>query len=392
MRILVGITGGIAAFKAVALVRQLTEKGHDVKVVPTQNALRFVGAATLEALSKNTVDSDLYTDVAEVKHIELAKSADLVIVAPATASFIARTAAGIADDLLSNVVLATSAPILIAPAMHTEMWNNAATMANIETLKARGLNLLEPAVGRLTGSDTGQGRLPEPDEILEAAFSLLVEQDLAGRRVVVTAGGTREAIDPVRFIGNASSGRQGLEIAKDAARRGAEVTLIGANFGATGPFEFVRVVSVAELDAALSKHLSDDIIVMAAAISDFRVESPSALKIEKANSGESLQLNLIQNEDILARISAKKRTGQVVIGFAAQTQSDRSKLKLEAAEKLARKGCDIIVANDVSDGKVFDQTDSDVLILSGNGSCIEKAGTKSAIATAVLDAAISHLN
>jgi phosphopantothenoylcysteine decarboxylase/phosphopantothenate--cysteine ligase len=220
---------------------------------------------------------------------------------------------------------------------------------------------------------------------------LLVEQDLAGRRVVVTAGGTREAIDPVRFIGNASSGRQGLEIAKDAARRGAEVTLIGANFGATGPFEFVRVVSVAELDAALSKHLSDDIIVMAAAIGDFRVESPSALKIEKANSGESLQLNLIQNEDILARISAKKRTGQVVIGFAAQTQSDRSKLKLEAAEKLARKGCDIIVANDVSDGKVFDQTDSDVLILSGNGSCIEKAGTKSAIATAVLDAAISHL-
>lgn len=391
MRILVGITGGIAAFKAVALVRQLTEKGHDVKVIPTQNALRFVGATTLEALSKNSVDADLYTDVAEVKHIELAKSADLVIVAPATASFIARTAAGIADDLLSNVVLACTAPILIAPAMHSEMWQNAATIANIETLKSRGLNILEPSVGRLTGADSGQGRLPEPDEIIDSALSLLVEQDLAGRSVVVAAGGTREVIDPVRYIGNASSGKQGLEIAKDAARRGAKVTLIGANFSAHGSFEFVPVVSTADLEVALAKHLSADIIVMAAAISDYRVENPSAFKIAKVDSGDRLQLNLIQNEDILARISATKLPGQVVIGFAAQTQLDRDKLKLEAAEKLARKGCDIIVANDVSDGKVFDQLDSDVLILSSDGSCTEKAGSKSAIATAVLDAAIPHL-
>ncbi|MEY4492389.1 MAG: hypothetical protein RL085_800, partial [Actinomycetota bacterium] len=228
-RIVLGVTGGIAAYKATAIIRLLTEAGHSVKVIPTQNALRFIGATTLEALSHNAVDPDLYTDVDSVKHIALAQEADLVIVAPATASFLARLASGVADDLLGNTLLATTAPVLVAPAMHTEMWFNAATQANVATLTSRNITILEPDAGRLTGEDSGVGRLPEPEVIVETALGLLQTQDLIGQHFVITAGGTQEPIDPVRYIGNHSSGKQGIAIAKAAAHRGAKVTLIGAN-------------------------------------------------------------------------------------------------------------------------------------------------------------------
>ena len=389
MRILVGITGGIAAFKAVALVRQLSELGHDVKVVPTQNALRFVGATTLEALSKNTVDADLYTDVAEVKHIELGQSADLIIVAPATASFIARTAAGIADDLLSNIILATTAPVIIAPAMHTEMWENAATKANVATIVQRGIHLVEPTEGRLTGQDTGKGRMAEPEDILEAALSLLIPQNLSGKTFVVTAGGTREPIDPVRFIGNASSGKQGLEIAKEASRRGAQVTLIGANFEAQGAFDFIRVVTTDELSAALATRATADVIVMAAAVGDYRVESPSATKIKKASTGDRFDLSLIQNEDILARISANKTDQQLVVGFAAETEPEVSKLEAAAFKKLEQKGCDILVANDVSGGKVFNEDDNSVIIVSATSPTLHVQGTKREVASGLIDSIVA---
>ena len=388
MRILVGITGGIAAFKAVALVRQLTEQGHDVKVVPTENALRFVGKTTLEALSKNSVDSDLYTDVADVKHIELGQSADLVIVAPATASFIARTAAGIADDLLSNIILATPAPIIIAPAMHTEMWENAATRANVATILARGIHMIEPTEGRLTGEDSGKGRMAEPEDIVEAALSLTLPQDLAGKHVVVTAGGTREPIDPVRFIGNASSGKQGTEIAKEAARRGAKVTLIGANFAATGAFEFVPVVTAQDLSNAINARLDADVFIMAAAISDYRVEVPSATKLKKSVVGERLELSLVQNEDVLARISANKNAGQVVVGFAAETETEPSRLENLARLKLEQKGCDILVANDVTGGKVFNEDTTSVLLLAKTSPTVAVSGTKRQVANRLIDAIV----
>ncbi|NDH65892.1 MAG: bifunctional phosphopantothenoylcysteine decarboxylase/phosphopantothenate--cysteine ligase CoaBC [Microbacteriaceae bacterium] len=389
MRILVGITGGIAAFKAVTLVRLLSELGHDVKVVPTQNALRFVGATTLEALSKNTVDSDLYTDVADVKHIELGQSADLVIVAPASASFIARTAAGIADDLLSNVILATAAPIIIAPAMHTEMWENAATKANVATILERGINMVEPTEGRLTGEDSGKGRMAEPEDILEAALALLIPQDLSGKAVVVTAGGTREPIDPVRFIGNSSSGKQGLEIAKEASRRGAQVTLIGANFEARGAFDFIRVVTTDELSAALAARATADVIVMAAAISDYRVQNPSATKIKKASTGAHLELTLIQNEDVLAKLAATKPAGQIVVGFAAETEPDAASLESAARNKLEQKGCDIIVANDVTDGKVFNENSSTVQIIQPGSPVVHLTGTKREVARVLIDTIIA---
>jgi phosphopantothenoylcysteine decarboxylase/phosphopantothenate--cysteine ligase len=388
MRILVGITGGIAAFKAVALVRQLTELGHDVKVVPTENALRFVGKTTLEALSKNSVDSDLYTDVADVKHIELGQSADLVIVAPATASFIARTAAGIADDLLSNIVLATAAPIIIAPAMHTEMWENVATRANVATILSRGIHMIEPAEGRLTGEDSGKGRMAEPEDIVEAALALTLPQDLAGKQVVVSAGGTREPIDPVRFIGNASSGKQGTEIAKEAARRGAKVILIGANFEASGAFEFVPVVTAQDLSNAISARLDADIFVMAAAISDYRVEVPSATKLKKSVVGERLELSLVQNEDVLARISANKNAGQVVVGFAAETETEPSRLEKLARLKLEQKGCDILVANDVTAGKVFNEDTTSVLLLAKTSPTVAVSGTKRQVANRLIDAIV----
>jgi phosphopantothenoylcysteine decarboxylase/phosphopantothenate--cysteine ligase len=399
LRIVLGVTGGIAAYKATAIIRQLTEAGHDVQVIPTENALRFIGATTLEALSHHTVDTDLYTDVAEVKHVEIGQNADLIIVAPATASFLARCAAGIADDLLGTTLLASKAPVLVAPAMHTEMWQNASTVANVATLRSRGIVVLDPGVGRLTGQDSGQGRLPEADEIIAAAFALLREQDLRGRTVLITAGGTQEAIDPVRFIGNHSSGKQGIAIARAAKARGASVCFVAANLshlGLEGAFdEYVSVVTAAKLQQAVESRLAkSDILIMAAAVSDFRVAEVSQTKLKRSDLGDEISLRLVANPDILrnavSRISIES-LATLTVGFAAEAAGNPSELLRLGKLKLAAKGCDVLVANDVDGGAVFDKADNSVIILSKSGAADEFAGSKELVGHRVLDAAVAAL-
>ena len=388
-RIVLGVTGGIAAYKATSVIRLLTEQGHTVKVVPTANALRFIGATTLEALSHNSVDPDLYTDVDSVKHIKLAQEADLVIVAPASASFIARTASGLADDLLSNTILATKAPVLIAPAMHTEMYLNEATQANIETLQSRGFAILQPASGRLTGEDSGIGRLPEPEQIVEAALALLEPKDFLGKHVVVTAGGTQEPIDPVRFLAKRSSGKQGVAIAKAASARGARVTLIGANIEEVPGLNFVAVSTALELQQSLEPLLADcDYLVMTAAVGDFRVKRVFEEKLKRSVVGNETTLELVANPDILQSAVAKIAASNLpvkTVGFAAETASDLANLRQLAAHKLMSKGCDVLVANDVSGGRVFGSSDNSVLILSKSGVEHSVSGTKAQVASAVLD-------
>lgn len=391
MRVVVGITGGIAAYKATSIVRLLTESGHTVKVVPSQNALRFIGATTLEALSHNTVDADLYTDVADVKHIELGKTADLVIVAPATASFIARTAAGIADDLLGNVILATNAPVVIAPAMHTEMWLNQATVDNVAKLRERGVVVIEPASGRLTGSDTGIGRLPEPEEIVEQALRALPAGDLNGHRLLITAGGTQEAIDPVRFIGNRSSGKQGIAIASEAVRRGASVTLIASNIEEIpdGVGDVILARTALDVANAVNEQLPlHDALIMAAAIADYRIENQSPLKLKRGELGARISLDLVANPDILkSAIERIKTEGLKVVsvGFAAETAGSEDALTRLAQRKLIEKGCDILFANDVSGGAVFGSENNSVLILTASGSATGRSGSKKATANQLLD-------
>ena len=389
MRIVVGITGGIAAYKAVALVRLLVKAGHDVKVIPTQNALRFVGSTTLEAISRNTVDPDLYTDVADVKHVEIGQSADLIIVAPATASFIARTAAGIADDLLSNVILASKAPVVIAPAMHTEMWQNVATERNIETLKRDGMFIVEPAIGQLTGNDVGAGRMAEPEEIFERALAATCRKDLLGKRILISAGGTREPIDPVRFIGNSSSGKQGLALAQAASNRGAEVTLVLANVQASQPFRTINVGTASELLEAMRENvLNSDAVIMAAAVGDFRVAEQSLTKIKKSQTVEDFSISLVQNEDVLAslrQLISAKNSPCLLVGFAAETQPDSDKLQNLALAKMQAKGCDLMVANDVSGGQVFDQESNSVIIVAKHQEPVRAAGSKLVVADVILD-------
>lgn len=396
MRIVVGITGGIAAYKSVSLVRLLVQAGHDVKVIPTQNALRFVGAATLEAISRNTVDPDLYTDVADVKHVELGQSADLIIVAPATASFIARTAAGIADDLLSNVILASKAPVVIAPAMHTEMWQNVATERNIETLQRDGIVIIEPAVGQLTGNDVGAGRMAEPEEIFARSLSVTAKKDLLGKRILISAGGTREPIDPVRFIGNRSSGKQGLALAQAASDRGAEVTLVLANLQTSLPFPTITVSTAGELLRAMQENvLGADAAIMTAAVGDFRVSEPSTSKIKKSNTGDVMSISLVQNPDILADLSkvlSENKSDCLLIGFAAETDSDESRLQSIALAKLEAKGCDLIVANDVSNGQVFDQDSTSVILLAKNQEPAKASGSKRVVSDAILDRVLQIWN
>ena len=383
MKVLLGITGGIAAYKAAELIRGVTEKGHDVRVVPTKNALRFIGATTLEALSHNVVDPDLYTDVESVKHIELAQWADVFLIAPATASFLARTATGIADDLLGNLVLATKARVVVAPAMHTEMWQNAATVRNVATLRASGIEVIEPAVGRLTGADSGVGRLPEPQDIIDFVFQ---GSRLAGTRFVVTAGGTREPIDPVRFIGNYSSGKQGIAIAQAAAQAGADVTLIAANIDSTpSGLKTIRVETALEMKAALES-VETDVLVMTAAVADYRVAAPSETKLKKSALGENLTLELVANPDLLADI---QKPGLFKVGFAAETSSNLEEL---AAQKLASKGCDLLVANDVSGGAVFGQGDNNVLVVDRAGVVANIASSKTEIAKQLIDIIAARLS
>lgn len=392
MHILVGVTGGIAAFKAAGVIRGFTELGHTVKVLPTQNALRFIGATTLEALSHNVVDSDLYTDVDSVKHIALAQEADLIVVAPATAAFIARYAYGLADDLLLNVLLATKAKVVVAPAMHTEMWQHPATVANIKTLKSRGVKIIEPATGRLTGDDSGPGRLPEPDEIVASALSSVQAQDLSGKTVTIAAGGTREPIDTVRFIGNRSSGKQGIALADAALARGAKVNLIAINID-TDLSRFANVTRVStttELSTVLDQMLPvSDVIYMPAAVSDYRVANIEPGKLSRHDASE-IELKLIANPDLLSGLSEKRNAlglKAILVGFAAEVLSssgNRDELNSKANAKLHKKNVDLIVANDVSNGAVFDQDSNQVLILSSSGS-IESQGSKLEVANQIID-------
>ena len=392
MRILVGVTGGIAAYKAAGVIRGFTELGHTVKVLPTQNALRFIGATTLEALSHNAVDPDLYTDVDSVKHIALAQEADLIVVAPATAAFLARYASGIADDLLLNVLLATKATVVIAPAMHTEMWIHPATVANVQLLRARGVVVIEPAVGRLTGDDSGAGRLPEPEVIVSQALSSVTNQDFAGKRITIAAGGTREPIDSVRFIGNRSSGKQGIALADAASSRGATVTLIAVNidYDLSRFSNVVRVSSTEELSAALNAASSTaDAILMPAAVSDFRVSNPLIGKMHREDS-QTKNLELVANPDLLAGLSRLRMDSKLnvaLVGFAAEVlePGQGSKELIDRAnEKLAKKGVDMIVANDVSNDQVFDADDNSVVIVANEEQHLS-SGSKLTVANSILD-------
>jgi phosphopantothenoylcysteine decarboxylase/phosphopantothenate--cysteine ligase len=315
MRILLGITGGIAAYKAANLIRGFSELGHQVTVVPTENALRFIGKPTLEALSGHAIETDMYEDVAQVRHVELGQQADLILIAPATASFIARYAAGIADDLMLNAILASNAPVIVCPAMHTEMWLNQATQDNVSTLESRGVRVMEPASGRLTGDDSGPGRLPETEDIIAFAMQDL---PLKGKHLLVTAGGTREPIDAVRYIGNSSSGRMGIELAKAARDAGAKVSLIAANIDLPLPkgVEVTRVGTVDELELAMDREC--DVIIMAAAVSDFRVQNPFLGKLKRS---DGLNLELTPTKDLIANFAANHpKSVSIAFALAEETQ------------------------------------------------------------------------
>ncbi len=401
MRVVLGVSGGIAAYKACELLRRFTESGHDVTVVPTAAALEFVGAPTWAALSGKPVATDVWSGVHEVPHVRIGQTADLVVVAPATADLMAKAAHGLADDLLTNTLLTARCPVVFAPAMHTEMWEHAATRANVETLRSRGVVVIEPAEGRLTGKDTGKGRLPEPEEIFELALQVaargLVAPDLAGRHVVVSAGGTREYLDPVRFLGNRSSGLQGYALARAAAARGAEVTLVAANVGLPDPagVKVVRVETTAELrDEILAAAPSADAVVMAAAPADFRPTSVSSAKIKKTDDGRAPAIELAQNPDILNEISHDRaRKGQVIVGFAAETGDESGSVLDHARAKLARKGCDLLVVNDVSGGAVFGSPDNEAVVLSARGEPVEvPRGSKAALAHVIWDQVVVQLS
>jgi phosphopantothenoylcysteine decarboxylase/phosphopantothenate--cysteine ligase len=390
MKIVVGITGGIAAYKAVSVVRAFVLAGHSVQVIATDAALRFVGKPTLEAISRNPVYSELYEGVAEVRHVALGQAADLIVIAPATANFLAQLAGGFAPDLLGNTILASRAPVVVAPAMHTEMWQNASTRANVATLRDRGVTIVGPAVGQLTGADSGPGRMSEPDEIVAAALAVVsTAADLAGRRILVTAGGTREPLDPVRFIGNRSSGKQGLAIALGAAARGAMVTLIAANVEVDVPtgIDVIHVATTAELALAVTAAAADaEAVIMAAAVADYRPESVAEAKIKKETQGDILTLTLVKNPDILHDLSTSRRPGQVVIGFAAETETDPEALLALGRAKIARKGCDFLVLNSVGWTTGFATEGNDIRILSAAGDIVgEASGSKRAVANRILD-------
>jgi phosphopantothenoylcysteine decarboxylase/phosphopantothenate--cysteine ligase len=393
--VVVGVTGGIAAYKSAALIRLFSEAGHSVQVVATNNAFKFIGKTTLEALSGNPisiVDPDLFTDVDQVKHIALAKSADLIVVAPATASFLAKMTSGIADDLLTTTVLASTCPVVVAPAMHTEMWENKATVANIQTLESRGVSIVWPAVGRLTGEDSGAGRLAEPEEIFETALASL-GGPLSGKRVVVTAGGTREPIDAARFIGNFSSGKQGVAFARAAKLMGAEVELIAANIddSLTSGLKVTAVGTAFELSQALAMQSGKyDLLVMAAAVADFRPSEPTASKLKRSELGDRLDVALVANPDILTEtVAALKKTDSkaIVLGFAAEASDD---LEALAKAKLSAKGCDYLAANNISEGKVFGKDQTELLLVSLSGTQ-RFQGSKQSVAKDVLSLIASNM-
>ena len=396
-RVVLGVSGGIAAYKSAEIIRRLRGLDTDVTVVPTATALRFVGAATFEALSGNLVATDVFTDVPDVAHVSTGQRADLIVVAPATADLLARAATGRADDLLTSVLLTARCPVVFAPAMHTEMWQHPATEANVATLRARGCVVLDPAAGRLTGADSGPGRLPEPAELYQVAVRLLargragLQPDLAGRRVVVSAGGTREELDPVRFLGNWSSGRQGYALARTAAARGAKVTLVAANVDLPDPAgaEVIRVVSARDLQAAVTDAAAAaDAVVMAAAVADFRPVVRSGSKIKKSGAPPE-PVQLAENPDILRELATHRaRPGQVIVGFAAETDD----ILRNGQAKLAAKGCDLLVVNQVGGGLAFGTSDNEAVVLAADGTRTPvPRGPKEVLADAVWDLVAARL-
>jgi len=402
VRIVLGVGGGIAAYKVASLLRLFTEAGHKVTVIPTEAATRFVGVATWEALSGNPVSNSVFDDVEKVNHVRLGHEADLIVVAPATADLLAKAATGQAGDLLTNTLLMAHGPVLFAPAMHTEMWQHAATQANVETLRSRGVTVLEPASGRLTGADSGPGRLPEPEAIFAAAMALAGTESspvqgsqsgvLAGRVVTISAGGTREALDPVRFLGNRSSGKQGAALAAAALSAGATVRFLAAHMDVEPPagVELVRVESALELrEAALKAAADSDVVIMAAAVADFRPAEVSDTKIKKVDGEDAPLVHLVRNPDILHELVERRNAEggkQLIVGFAAETGDAQGDVLEHATAKLKRKGCDLLVVNHVGIGRVFGQDDNSVVILSGHGAEPESAaGSKADVAAAVID-------
>lgn len=397
MFIVVGVTGGIAAYKSVHLVRLLIGDGHDVHVVPTEDALRFVGLPTWESISRNPVTTSVHDDVPRVRHVALGQQADLVVVAPATANTLASMAAGLASDLLGTTLLATQAPVLVAPAMHTEMWRHPATVANLETLRARGVHVIGPEDGPLTGGDSGPGRMSEPEAIHARIDELLaLTRDLDGLTFAVSAGGTREPIDPVRYLGNRSSGRQGVAVAAAAAERGARVLLAAANIeaavlaGAGRGVEVTTVGTAAELGEAMDRLAAEaDVVVMSAAVADFRVAEVSQGKLTKEDGGIP-SLSLVENADILKGLVERRRDGQTIVGFAAETGTGEELLE-RGRRKRRRKGADLLAVNEVGWTKGFEAADNHLIVLDRTDEVVaDAAGSKRAVADALLDAVVSY--
>lgn len=395
-RIILGVGGGIAAYKACELLRLFTESGHQVRVVPTASALHFVGAATWSALSGQPVADDVWSDVHEVPHVRLGQQADLVVVAPATTDLLARAAHGLADDLLTNTLLTARCPVVLAPAMHTEMWEHPATMANVATLRSRGVRVVEPAVGRLTGVDTGKGRLPDPAELFAVARRVLARGtaaavDLTGKHVLVTAGGTREPLDPVRFLGNRSSGKQGYAFARAAVARGARVTLVSANVALPDPagVDLVRVSTTAELrEATLRAADRADAVVLAAAPADFRPATYATGKIKKSDDGGAPTIELVANPDIAAELGKRRRPEQVLVVFAAET----SDAEANGRAKLARKRADLVVINEVGPDQVFGADTNAATVIGADGSVSRMPEqSKEDLADGVWDLIVSRL-
>ncbi|WP_082383345.1 phosphopantothenate--cysteine ligase family flavoprotein [Frigoribacterium sp. RIT-PI-h] len=427
MSVVVGVSGGIAAYKAVGVVRGLVLRGHDVHVAPTEAALRFVGAPTWEATSRNPVHTSVFDDVAEVRHVALGQRADLIGVAPATAHTLAKIAHGRSDALLGTTILASTAPLVVAPAMHTEMWLNPATVANVDLLRSRGVTVVGPDDGPLTGGDVGPGRLSEPDEIVAAALARVTGPagldasrasvprarhedaraqearvgDLDGLRLVVSAGGTREPLDPVRFVGNRSSGTQGAALALGAARRGARVTVVAAaldgavrqTLDTDAGVDLVEVGTALELEAAMAEHApAADVVIMAAAVADYRPLSVADGKIRKDDSGDELVVRLVRTPDVLAGLVVRRPVGQVVVGFAAETAADRDELLSLGRAKQRRKGADLLVLNSVGWTTGFGSDDTAVVVIDADGDVVSEAeGSKATVAETVLDAVASRL-
>lgn len=402
-RIVVGVAGGIAAYKSALLVRLFTEAGHHVHVVPTATALKFVGAPTWEALSGNRVHTNIFDGTSDVMHVRLGRESDLVVVSPATADLMARAAGGHADDMLTGTLLTTTKPVLFVPAMHTEMWNHPATEANVATLRQRGNVVLDPAVGRLTGKDSGAGRLPEPEDIFSAAQSLLrgiadgrEASDLAGKKVVISAGGTREALDPVRYLGNRSTGHQGFALAQAAVARGAEVHVIAANVDLPTPLgvDRIDVESAVELKEAMATTSRDaDVVIMAAAVADYRPKQRTSSKMKKDDSTEKsgLVIELEQNPDILAGlVSDREATGvgaKRIIGFAAETGDETGTVLEHGQRKAQRKCADLLIINQVGENIGFGAVDSAVTVITHDGDVVaQAAGTKRELADSIWDA------